>query len=414
MIIKQTRIRTGGTGTALAYIQAMGENEDVELLYGDPSSLARFANTMSGMNNHAYVLRHFIISPEQELTDDQIERCIESIQREFNTGDRPYVVARHQKIRSDENDASHIHIMMAESNTAGRVLTNKNNYKRNEKICRNLELEFGFELIKGRHNKYVIGHTENANNQLAMHLIGIADGDLPTSAYTKTMLGKAKRVNVDLPKLHTALKEVQTISTNEPADRASFIVNELLKADISLKRGNKKGILILYKYDEKTDSDVEFGSLHRLTKLNKNDISEIYPFIKLKEDNNEASNRTEDRKNRGTTNSNLEFDTRSRTTSGWSNSSGRNSGSTSRDTKTTDYRFKQTTKHSSIYAKNLKSSGFMINLQALARRKYPKGIGPSLSHSSPSSGAGPVVTDVFNDGAAALRAATKSIEKPGF
>lgn len=414
MIIKQTRIRTGGTGTALAYIQAMGENEDVELLYGDPSSLGNFVNTMSAMNNHAYVLRHFIISPEQELNDVQIERCIDAIKDEFDTGDRPYVVARHKKIRADENDASHIHIMMAESNTSGRVLTNKNNYKRNEKICRNLELEFGFEIIKGRHNRYVIEHTENVNIQSALHLSGIADGDLPNSAFSKIMLGKAKRVNIDLPKLHESLKEIQSISALKPEDRANFIIEKLLESDISLKRGDKNGILILYKYDEKSGKDVEFGSLHRLTNLNKKEISKIYSYINSKENKYEQNSRPETSKNRGSFNSNIRINSGSRPTHRGSNPAGGNSRSTNRDNRAADDGFKQNTKHTYAHEEILRRSGFMINLKGIARKRFPKGVGGSHGYSSPSSGLGPIITDVFNDGAAALRAATKSIEMPKF
>lgn len=414
MIIKQTRIRTGGTSTALDYIQAMGENEEVELLHGDPSSLARFVNTMSSMNNHAYVLRHFIISPEQELNDVQIERCIEAIQDEFDTGDRPYVVARHQKIRADENDASHIHMLMAESNTSGRVLTNKNNFKRNEKICRNLELEFGFEVIKGRHNKYVVENTENPTAKMGLYLIGIADGDLPNSAFTKIMQGKAKRVGVDLPKLHKALKDVQKISSKTPKDRAEFIIQRLFDEDISLKKGDKEGVLILYKYDEKSQRDVEFGSLQRLTKLTKENILEIYPYIKIREENYEQGSRRKTSNDRGYSQSNIIYHGRSKPANRGSNPLGGDSRKATRDTKTTDFGYRQNPRHSLSHKQAKKLSGFMINLKGITRRRFPKGIAASLSHSTPSSGAGPAITDVFNDGAAALRAATNSIGHPGF
>lgn len=414
MIIKQTRIRTGGTYTALDYIQAKGGNEDVELLYGDPSSLARFVNTMSSMNNHAYVLRHFIISPEQELNDVQIERCIEAIQDEFDTGDRPYVVARHQKIRADENDASHIHFMMAESNTSGRVLTNKNNFKRNEKICRNLELEFGFEVIKGRHNRYVVENTENPTAKMGLYLIGIADGDLPNSAFTKVMQGKAKRVGVDLPKLHKALRDVQKISNKHSKDRAEFIIQRLLVEDISLKKGDKEGVLILYKYDEKSQKDFEFGSLQRLTKLTKENILEIYPHIKTKEEKYEQDNRRKTSNDRRNTHRNIIHYGRSKPTYRWSNTIGGDSGKASRDTKTADFRYRQNSRHSLSHKQTQKLSALMINLKEMTREKFPKGIAGSLSHSNPSSGVGPVITDVFNDGSAALRAATNSIAAPRF
>lgn len=38
--------------------------------------------------------------------------------------------------------------------------------------------------------------------------------------------------------------------------------------------------------------------------------------------------------------------------------------------------------------------------------------GAANSYTGSSSGSGPTITDVFNDGAAALRAATQSIETP--
>lgn len=411
MIIKQTRIRTGGTSTALAYIQAMGENEDVELLYGDPSSLALFVNTMSSMNNHAYVLRHFIISPEQELNDVQIERCIEAIQNEFDTGDRPYVVARHQKIRADENDASHIHIMMAESNTSGRVLTNKNNYKRNEKICRNLELEFGFEVIKGRHNKYVVENSTNPDVKMALELSGIADGDLPQAAYTNSLKSKARACSLDLPSFHLALKAVKSVNIENPRERAEFIVKKLLDADVSIKPGKKKGVLVLFK------DDVELGSLERLSKLSKKEILDIGPHLKSIGEFYEQNGRAEIRRNREYSQSNPIYYGRGQPAYRWPYSAGGDSGTVGSDKNTAGQRLQFNQSDWKISAKILAKSGYMANLQGVTRRRMAKGIRPSgggsYGASAPSSGAGPAITDVFNDGAAALRAATKSIEQPG-
>lgn len=411
MIIKQTRIRTGGTSTALDYIQAMGENEDVELLYGDPSSLARFVNTMSSMNNHAFVLRHFIISPEQELNDVQIERCIEAIQDEFDTGDRPYVVARHKKIRADENDASHIHIMMAESNTSGRVLTNKNNYKRNEKICRNLELEFGLKIVQGRHNKFAVMNTEDKDAQSALTDSGIMDGDLPMAAYTNAMRAKARKCNLDLPSFHLALKAVKSINIDNPRERAEFIVKKLLDADVSIKEGKKKGVLVLFK------DDVELGSLERLSKLSKNEISDIGPHLKSIGEFYEQNGRAEIRRNREYSQSNPIYYGRGQPAYRWPYSAGGDSRAVARNPDTSARRLEAFAGNYKISPRLLAKSGYMANLQGLTRRRLAKGIKPtaggSYGASAPSSGAGPVITDVFNDGDAALRAATKSIEQPG-
>lgn len=361
------------------------------------------------MNNHAYVLRHFIISPEQELTDDQVERCIEALKDEFNTGDRPYVVARHQKIRSDENDASHIHIMMAESNTAGKVLTNKNNYKRNEKVCRNLELEFGFEIIKGRHNKYAVLNSEEPDVQNALEKSGIMDGDLPMAAYTNALKAKARRVNLDLPAFHLALKQVKSIDVENPRERAEFIVKKLLDADVSIKPGKKKGVLVLFK------DDVELGSLERLSKLSKKDILEIGPHLKSIGEFYEQNGRTEIRRDREYTQSNPIYYGRGEPAYRWGDTSRRDSKTVVGHTNPTTRRLEAFAGNYKISPRLLAKSGYMANLKGITRKKFPSGVKGSIGTaygSSPSSGAGPVVTDVFNDGAAALRAATKSIEKP--
>lgn len=411
MIIKQTRIRTGSTATALGYIQAMGENEDVELLYGDPATLGRYVNTLSAMNRHAYVLRHFIISPEQELTGEQVDRCIEAIRTEFKTGDRPYVAARHQKIRSDDNDASHIHIMMAESDPRGKVLTNRNNYKRNEKICRNLELEFGFKILQGRHNKFAVMNTEDQDAQSALTNSGIMDGDLPMAAYTNAMKAKARRVNLDLPAFHQALKDVHSINVGNERERAEYIVAKLLEADVSIKQGKKKDVLILFK------DDVELGSLARLSKLTKEDILQIGPHIKSIGEFYEQSGRAEVRGDRKYTKSDPVYYGRGEPKYRWTDSPRRNSGAAGSHPNPAGTGFRFNPNDWKISASILRKTGYMASIQGVTRKRVSKGImspgGGSSSHAGPSTGQGPVITDVFNDGAAALRAATSSIEKPG-
>ena len=129
MIIKPSRIQ--GYVQALEYILAVGndakhENEDVRLLEGHPEGLAfHCAISREDYPNKKYTLRHWKINPEQFTSDEDLQAVCHDLLNEFNAGDRPFVIALHTTTHKDGTTATHAHLMCAELDARGKVLSNR-------------------------------------------------------------------------------------------------------------------------------------------------------------------------------------------------------------------------------------------------------------------------------------------------
>ena len=273
MIIKQTRILAGGAETISNYIQGLGENEKVDILYGDPPSVAYYADTAADIHEHTYCIRHIIFSPEKKL--DDIIPMIKAFTDEFDIGDRPFAMAVHHKERANEELPPHYHLIIAESDSRGKIMDTSNNFKRNEMISRRLEVEYGHKIQKGRHNTYVIGHMkDNPKYQHVYNIIknsGIDTGDLPKQAFTKEQQGKAKRLGVDLAKLHNSLKEIESLILEDRNLNIEMIFKAIKKAGCKLIPGDKPGFV--YVVEKKTGEIL--GTLDRLARITMREMARM-------------------------------------------------------------------------------------------------------------------------------------------
>lgn len=134
MIIQTTRIsrKSGVLYLAFHLLDKTSENERIEVLSGDRYSLFD-ADALARVKRCKYSVRHFSISPQLEMTPQQLNEFFHSIDSEFGIGaDRPRLVVRHVK-----KGKSHFHIAVGEVDpTTLSVLDCRNDFARLEKLAR--------------------------------------------------------------------------------------------------------------------------------------------------------------------------------------------------------------------------------------------------------------------------------------
>ena len=259
MIIKPSRIRAGDHAQALAYILALGDeakhaNEQVDMLDGHPEALAlHCATSHECFPTKSYTLRHWKINPGEAVSGQTLQAICYELLEEFKAGERLYVIALHTTTDKNGQTTTHAHLMVAELNEKGRVLSNKNNAAREHKLARKWEKELGHTILSSRYDETIIEHTND--EELASSLNTDAEC---IYGYTQNQYQKARALGVDL----SEIKKIITAARNEPHD-----INDLriiLKSHgVDLIRGKKQGILVLEKDGEHLCPLHKVGAFHK-------------------------------------------------------------------------------------------------------------------------------------------------------
>ena len=246
MILKQTRVQVGGAGSLLAHITKEKDNDLVTVLHGN-DSLPGDGDIIARMNNRKYGNRHIVISPQFALTDEQLNFVLALVFDELDPqggiGD-DYLLIQHNKRRHDGlHDASHYHLVINESTTAGHQLNQQMMYLKNEKIARLCELEFGHPLTKGKHNKAVVKHLEE-NGYLAEAdaLRDLTNGSPALAAFSSKQLRRAERMKVDLPGIYYQMRDI-----TDPEQLAEALANIEEEHEVTVRLGDTRNVLIIEK-----------------------------------------------------------------------------------------------------------------------------------------------------------------------
>ena len=210
MIIKPSRIRAGDHAQALAYILALGDklkyaNEQVEMLEGHPEALAlHCATSHECFPSKTYTLRHWKINPEEAVSAETLQTICHDLLREFRAGDRPYVIALHTTTDKNGQTTTHAHMMVAELNETGRVLSNKNNAAREHKLARRWEKKLGHTILSSRYDETIVEHTNDAELTASLN----PDAEC-IYAYTQNQYQKAASFGVDLSEIKKDISAAQ-------------------------------------------------------------------------------------------------------------------------------------------------------------------------------------------------------------
>lgn len=193
------------------YLFTHEKNEQINVLNGSPENIKDMFRDAHGAGLK-YGCQHFIMSSKEQMTQEQALSIIKGqICKEYNQDFDNLVIVNHTKQRNTyDSDKNHYHIILPHCDPlTGRAIDLKNSKRRNEKISRLAELELGFNLVKGRHNKAVFNQLQKEGLHIQAEAIKpLMEGDLPTSSYSKRTHQKAEKKGLNLPeaKAHIRLR----------------------------------------------------------------------------------------------------------------------------------------------------------------------------------------------------------------
>ena len=246
MILKQTRVQVGGSGSLLAHVTNEEDNDLVTVLHGN-DSIPGDGDIIARMNNRKYGNRHIVISPQFALSAEQLNFALalifDELDPENGIGD-DYLLIQHDKRRHDGlHDAPHYHLVINESTAAGHQLNQQMMYLKNEKIARLCELEFGHPLTKGKHNKAVVKHLkENGYLAEAEALRVLTSGSPALAAFSSKQLRRAERMGVDLPEIYYQVRDI-----SDPVQLAERLADIEEEHEVTVRLGDTRNVLIIEK-----------------------------------------------------------------------------------------------------------------------------------------------------------------------
>ena len=243
MIIKSHGICTGTAGRVLAYVMAMGSNESVDVIDGDPESL-RDADLFAGMSGHKNGVLHITISPDQEICLDELGRVVKAINDEFCFDpDDPALLVRHVSRRRNGAVLSHFHLIKPAADADGRVYDVYRSKKKDETVSRFVEVELGHDLTPGKHNDFVHelfmerGLCEHAE-QIEHLLNNNAQADFSSRQHQKS-----RRLGFDQSKLVVGLKEIVALPfEGQPTALANLLS---VQGNLVIEQGARRSRLLV-------------------------------------------------------------------------------------------------------------------------------------------------------------------------
>jgi hypothetical protein len=79
--------------------------------------------------------------PDDRLSDTDFTRLAHDYMQMMGFADMPYLIVKHEDI-----DRHHVHIVALRVGTDGRCISDRNNFYKNKKVCRELEQKYGLKV----------------------------------------------------------------------------------------------------------------------------------------------------------------------------------------------------------------------------------------------------------------------------
>lgn len=159
MIIKSTRIPTAHSSRIAAYLAKPADNECATWIRGSPEDL-KLLGKISGIAGKQYAVRHFVISPNEPMNNQDLASVFAEIYREHGvsntSGNRASIVQHEKPRKSGIGNETHWHVAFPEYDVeSGLILSSRFTKLRNEKLSRLYELTHGQPVVLGQFNKQV-------------------------------------------------------------------------------------------------------------------------------------------------------------------------------------------------------------------------------------------------------------------
>lgn len=282
IIIESTRIKTrSGPKRILNHLLDKHEdNESITLIHGNRGDLAdAFSKAKDRRKPSKFAIRHWIISSTEDMTEEQIHETVKSLSEEFGFDIDDSFLVKHEKERQG-NVASrfHYHLCVPEILNNNRVMSDKNNYARHEKICRTLETDFGFTHIVGKHNKAVQFAVEDLRPDVSAVAEELAKKPLPKAQYTSKAKAEAERKGVDIKTL-TRLAKNSVSENKAPA----HIIQQINGLGLHIQNGDRRRKDGRYVPVIATDGGFVLGSVSGVLKLDKSEIDQFLDYQENKD-----------------------------------------------------------------------------------------------------------------------------------
>nr|WP_319383506.1 hypothetical protein [uncultured Roseibium sp.] len=264
MILKAHRVSSRqGIKRLLRHLVHGDENECVAFIQGTEADVSDM-HADARANESKFCVRHWIISPHESMSNDQLRSILRKLAGEFGFDISAAVVVEHQKPRAAAAAFDrHWHVLVGEVDPiSGRVLSSSYDHVRHELIARWSEHELGHEFVKGRHSKAVLaGLRKRGLNEVATALANFIapSTTLPREGFTASQHQECKRKGIDLPALRAVVKNIwaSALSPEELGD-------ELGSHGLAVEVGNNPGTWIV----QTKEGDL-VGALHRLAGVRK-------------------------------------------------------------------------------------------------------------------------------------------------
>lgn len=191
----------------------------------------------------ANALLHFKVSPAKDMSADFFAGVQERLASEL--GIRPeFVIGQlHRKKRSSGSSTLHAHFYVPVHHpVTGRHLDLSHLKRRQERLARELEVEVGERLTKGRHNLAVANALKKRGDPSSMRVVaamqqeGLLDEGPSLAAYSDRRFQTAKRARIDLPSLRREL--VDAYSRSGPPGVAGVLRRRDLKPALGQQAGS--------------------------------------------------------------------------------------------------------------------------------------------------------------------------------
>ena len=241
MIIKSTNITTSsGTYKICHHLTGkVDENDFINVMWGSRADVDD-SFTNSELNNRKYGVKHFIISNLEEMTDEQFLQTIDEIGKEFGFNRNNIKLAVIHGKDHHHADGRHCHFLVETINPEnGRNFDFKNYQQRQELVSRKMEIMNGFQLNKGRHNRYVFSRLEQENPEYAELVKPLTEGRLERKTISEKQIENLRRRGSNPFQMK---KELKAFWENAGGNFDEF-AGKLSEAGYSIEQGRKTLII---------------------------------------------------------------------------------------------------------------------------------------------------------------------------
>lgn len=153
--LKTKSITAGQGGDVADYVLSQGQNETVQLIEGHFDAL-ELEDAIALQDGKKSGLVHAIYTSDVDLTPDQLQHMRQAMREEYGIPqDAPSMLVKHEKVGRDGVLRNHYHEVVSGQDERGRVINTFRSKKRDELVSRKCEVDFGMELVPGRHNDFV-------------------------------------------------------------------------------------------------------------------------------------------------------------------------------------------------------------------------------------------------------------------